>query len=555
MQVQIPTDADGFISQECPACNGRFMIQPGAGSPEPISHCPLCGHQGRDCWWTPEQLDYLKGVATSQLIGPELAKLNRHAGGLFKINVSSIPAPSPPEEPEGDFMKVAFGCCGETIKCDPNRELLYCPICGQEKEFVMHEPMKVFLSHKGCDKPVVRRFNDVLEQMGFRPWLDEDALHAGVELERGILNGFKESCAAIFFITPDFKDEQFLATEVDYAIQQKREKGDRFAIVTLRLANKSGQRGDIPELLKRYVWKEPDTDTEALREILRALPVQLGTATWKGESPTESPRVPIKKRELSEEAKRLLLAAVEDEHGMILSTTTRSGFEIQTHGKGMVPSQDARTIATWRAALKELLSANAIEGRGAKGEVFEVTKHGHDVAEQIRTEGLDEIDKAIVGMSEEARGYFLTLSRPRNQQGVPIDFFSAFSSRESAKYPEMLDSFVTRRLMRVDGSGYVITAGGYRTADRMWRAIILKQLAAMQNSEYDYIETPALAEAVGLTDGPTEAAELERLLQELVNGSHIEPVPSDGGIAGARLTPAGRGFLRSYATLAMKPMD
>lgn len=43
--------------------------------------------------------------------------------------------------------------------------------------------------------------------------------------------------------------------------------------------------------------------------------------------------------------------------------------------------------------------------------------------------------------------------------------------------------------MRVNGSGYVITASGYHTADRMWRVIILKQLVAMQKSEYDYIET------------------------------------------------------------------
>lgn len=102
----------------------------------------------------------------------------------------------------------------------------------------------------------------------------------------------------------------------------------------------------------------------------------------------------------------------------------------------MVPSQDAKTVATWRAALKELLSANAIEGRGARGEVFEVTKHGHDIAERIRTEGLDETDKMIVGMNEEERAYFLTLSRPRNQQGVPVNSFRTFPSRESASIPK-----------------------------------------------------------------------------------------------------------------------
>lgn len=419
----------------------------------------------------------------------------------------------------------------------------------------MIEPTKVFLSHKGCDKPLVRRFKEVLGQIGFQPWLDEDSMQPGVELERGILKGFKESCAAVFFITPSFVDEQYLATEVNYALQQKREKGDRFAIVMLRLPDADGKRGEITELLRIYVWAEPENELDALRQILRALPLQPSSITWKGPTPDESPSLPAKNRKLSEEAKRLLLAAVENRHGTILSTTTSSGFQIKTHGKRMVPSQDAKTVATWRAVLKELLSANAIEEHGTNGEVFALTRHGHDMVEQIRIEGLDEIDKAIVGMGEEARGYFLTLSRPRNQQGIPASLFSESSSRESEKYLEMLDLFTSLRLMRFDGRRYILTTGGYRVADRMWHVIILKKLIEMQKGEYDYVETSTLAKVVGLTDGPTEAAELERLLQELSKEGHIEPVQCDGGIGGARPTATGHGFIRSYSSLAMKPMD
>ncbi len=198
----------------------------------------------------------------------------------------------------------------------------------------MSEPTKVFLSHKGCDKPLVRRFKDVLGQIGFQPWLDEDAMHPGVELERGLLNGFKESCAAVFFITPSFVDEQYLATEVNYALQQKREKGDRFAIVMLRLPDANGNRGEIPELLRIYVWAEPENELDALRQILRALPVQPGSVAWKDAPSAESPKMPAKKRELSVEAKRLLLAAVEDQHGAILSTTSSSGFSNSNSRQG-----------------------------------------------------------------------------------------------------------------------------------------------------------------------------------------------------------------------------
>ena len=67
---------------------------------------------------------------------------------------------------------------------------------------------------------LVRAFKDTLQLLGFDPWLDEDAMVAGTKLERGIPTGFERSCAAVFFVTPNFSDENYLATEVDYAIQE-----------------------------------------------------------------------------------------------------------------------------------------------------------------------------------------------------------------------------------------------------------------------------------------------------------------------------------------------
>lgn len=150
-----------------------------------------------------------------------------------------------------------------------------------KEEIEMERPKKIFLSHAGVDKPVVQEFEETLTILGFDPWLDEDAMTAGVPLERGILKGFEDSCAAVFFITPSFIDENYLASEVDYAIAEKRKKGDRFAIVTLVLEAEKGQRGQVPGLLRRYVWKEPKSHLEALQEIIRALPIKLSEAGWK----------------------------------------------------------------------------------------------------------------------------------------------------------------------------------------------------------------------------------------------------------------------------------
>ena len=149
------------------------------------------------------------------------------------------------------------------------------------EEFVVDRNRKIFLSHKGVDKPVIREYFRVLKTLGFDPWLDEDAMVAGTPLERGILDGFDQSCAAVFFVTPNFQDENFLATEVNYAVAQKRKKGDRFSIITIVFSEKK-QKGKVPKLLEQYVWKEPQSHLEALDEILRALPLVPGEPGWKG---------------------------------------------------------------------------------------------------------------------------------------------------------------------------------------------------------------------------------------------------------------------------------
>jgi hypothetical protein len=141
-------------------------------------------------------------------------------------------------------------------------------------------PMKNFLSHKGADKSLVRDFDKTLKLIGFEPWLDEDAIIAGDTLERALLKGFDDSCAVVFFVTENFLDENYLETEINYALNQKREKKEKFAIITLCF-NRGSKIGTVPKILKTYAYKEPTTDLEALREIIRALPIQVGDVRWR----------------------------------------------------------------------------------------------------------------------------------------------------------------------------------------------------------------------------------------------------------------------------------
>lgn len=137
--------------------------------------------------------------------------------------------------------------------------------------------IKIFLSHKSTDKPLVYRYYNALKEIGYNPWLDELAMTAGSNLEREILKGFQESCAAVFFITEDFKDEKYLAAEIDYAVMQKRQKEKKFSIITLRYSDAA----PVPDLLTPYIYKNINNDLEGFFEIVRALPIELGPVRWK----------------------------------------------------------------------------------------------------------------------------------------------------------------------------------------------------------------------------------------------------------------------------------
>ena len=86
---------------------------------------------------------------------------------------------------------------------------------------------------------------------------------------------------------------------------------------------------------------------------------------------------------LSNEAQILLKEASMDDHGTILYVRYMGGTDIQTNGKNLIAKQNPREIAQWEAALKELIKVDLIEERGHKGEIFQVTSYGYQVAYMI----------------------------------------------------------------------------------------------------------------------------------------------------------------------------
>lgn len=141
MEIELKTE-DGFISQECPACEMIFKVEPGKGSSKPVSFCPYCAHEGHDCWWTKEQAEYLGSIAANKLIKPELDKLargfNRQSGGFLSIKGKSSVSPllPVPDEPAQGWPVIAFACCSERIRLNPSppQKACYCPVCGTVSE-------------------------------------------------------------------------------------------------------------------------------------------------------------------------------------------------------------------------------------------------------------------------------------------------------------------------------------------------------------------------------------------------------------------------------------
>ena len=194
----------------------------------------------------------------------------------------------------------------------------------------------------------------------------------------------QDSCGVVFFITPSFKDEGYLQTEIDYAIQEKRKKEDKFAIITLQFISDDGKEAPIPDLLEPYVWKKPKTPLEALREIVRALPIAPEIIDWRDEiegivkvSKTKSTSTT-----LSTEAKMLLKEAAAGD-GMILNPKVLGGEIIQANGKSMLPDQAPRTVARWMGGIEDLRRSRYIKDVGVKGEMFEVTREGYAAADEL----------------------------------------------------------------------------------------------------------------------------------------------------------------------------
>jgi len=85
---------------------------------------------------------------------------------------------------------------------------------------------------------------------------------------------------------------------------------------------------------------------------------------------------------LTYEAKELLKAAAVDERGTIIKAAYIGGRVIQAGGKSF-SGEHGRESAKWEAALDELESTHLVVGRDDKGQIYELTHRGWEVADVL----------------------------------------------------------------------------------------------------------------------------------------------------------------------------
>lgn len=145
-QISIPItpDEDGFTGRECPEpdCEGYFKIEFGTGiKGEGLPcHCPYCGFSaGHERFWTKEQIEYAKSIATQKITNAlyqDLKKLefDHKPDGPFGIGISLKMKPGhqvPIHLYREKQLETEVVCSNCTLRYAIYGVFAYCPDCGQ----------------------------------------------------------------------------------------------------------------------------------------------------------------------------------------------------------------------------------------------------------------------------------------------------------------------------------------------------------------------------------------------------------------------------------------
>ncbi len=138
----------------------------------------------------------------------------------------------------------------------------------------------------------------------------------------------------------------------------------------------------------RGLYESYDSHSDFKDKFYRQLQLKVNqheifASTREGEQELEPVQSKTKLPSLSGEARIILKEASLDPHGHVLYLRVIGGTHIQVNGKDLTSSNERREIARWEAAIQELANQELLIEIGHKGEIFELTNVGYQVADMI----------------------------------------------------------------------------------------------------------------------------------------------------------------------------
>lgn len=282
-------------------------------------------------------------------------------------------------------------------------------VASKNSESVNTEAKTIFISHANEDAAlaeIIKTQIDNVFEKKINVFVSSIAgtIRPGSDWFDNILCNLKGNNAFIVLVTPYSEKRPFVWFEIGFSWFRRLKKNCEIYAICAPPIN----HGNLPEPLCRLqaVSLGDEKQTEAFfleltqqfdlgnlenlefSKIQDSLPTYPPQITQTGNIDTKAVGFDdfdgADEAEVSDEAKAMLLDAINDKNGHILKIRNMSGTSIETNGQNLIPNDNSRTIAKWEHALDELVNNDFVEDLGHGGEVFAVTHKGYEYADTLR---------------------------------------------------------------------------------------------------------------------------------------------------------------------------
>ncbi len=280
---------------------------------------------------------------------------------------------------------------------------------SKNSESVNTEAKTIFISHANEDSAlaeIIKTQIDNVFEKKINVFVSSIAgtISPGSDWFDNIIGNLKGNNAFIVLVTPYSEKRPFVWFEIGFSWFRRLKKNCEIYAICAPPIN----HGNLPEPLCRLqaVSLDDEKQTKAFfyeltqqfdlgnldnlefSKIQDSLPTYPPQITQTGNIDTKAVDFDnfdgADEAEVSDEAKAMLLEAINDKNGHILKIKTQSGTSIKTNGHNLIPDDNSRTVAKWEHALDELVNNDFVEEHGYEGEVFAVTHKGYEYADTLR---------------------------------------------------------------------------------------------------------------------------------------------------------------------------